>query len=94
MASLVIFFPPQPGMKPATLARLKQEYIDLVRGMYPALPVRLVEAKGKPYILTPRGERFDTHVPPPVIGRAGFDSRRWFLIWPLVGLALAGFLWP
>lgn len=90
---LTAFFPPQPHLRPGVSARLKAEYGAALRRMYPALAVRVIEAKGEPYILTARGERFATHVPPPVIGRAGFDSRRWLLVWPLVGVVLIAWLW-
>lgn len=81
---LIAYFPPQPHLKPAVVARLKAEYRAELARLYPALAIKLIEAKGEPYIMTARGERFATHVPPPTIGPAGFDSRRWFLIWPLV----------
>jgi hypothetical protein len=91
---LVAYFPPQPGLKPHVESRLRAEYGALLRRMYPALAVRVIVARGEPYILTARGERFATHVPPPVIEREGFDSRRWLLVWPLVGLALWAWVWP
>ena len=93
-ASLVAYFPPQPQLKPKVEARLRAEYGAMLRRMYPALPVRVIVARGEPYILTARGERFATDIPPPVIAPAGFDSRRWFLVWPLVGLALIAWVWP
>jgi hypothetical protein len=88
---LVAYFPPQPHLKPAVVARLKAEYRAELARAYPALAIKLIEAKGEPYIMTARGERFNTHVPPPIIGPAGFDSRRWFIIWPLA--MLVAWLW-